>query len=76
MRTGIGYCITCKYDKCPTPGVKKKPGGNCSFWTDGENLLQVDEHWPCPDCDAILFIETADQHRCSAAGADLVRIGE
>lgn len=32
----IGYCTTCTYDICPTPSVKKKPGGNCSFWVNGK----------------------------------------
>lgn len=74
MSTGIGYCITCEYENCPTPGVKKKQGGNCSFWTDGESMPYVDEHWPCPYCDEILFIETAEQHRCPGMGTELFSI--
>jgi hypothetical protein len=32
----IGRCTTCTYDNCPTPSVKKKPGGNCAKWSSGK----------------------------------------
>lgn len=36
LSSQIGRCTTCIYDNCPTPSVKKKPGGNCSFWLNGK----------------------------------------
>lgn len=55
--TGIGYCPTCTYSNCPTPTKKGKPGVNCSHWTDGKPMPEIDEHDTCDQCGSVITID-------------------
>jgi len=63
---GVGTCKSCVRDECLQPKhAREHPEQGCrEGWTDGEVIVEIDEHWPCPDCDEILFTETADKHLC------------
>lgn len=65
----IGTCYSCVRDECLQPKqAKDNPQHGCrEGWTNGESIEEVDEHWDCPECGEILFIETADQHHCREA---------
>lgn len=68
----IGYCNTCVEPQCDQPRIKKTmascPKGLA--WTNGTVHDEISEHWDCPNCEEILFIETADQHRCEVVNDD------
>lgn len=52
----IGRCITCHQPNCPTPTIKDRGDGNCSWWTNGESIPQINEHEECPKCDSIMTV--------------------
>lgn len=53
----IGYCTTCQNTACPTPKVRNKADGNCSYWTDRKLIAEVSEHDTCSQCDAVISID-------------------
>jgi|GEM_PF-4374137 len=65
----IGTCYTCVRFACLQPKhAEQFPDQGCrEGWTNGEVIQDIDEHWPCPECDEIIFIETASHHQCGEA---------
>lgn len=72
-QVNIGYCTTCK-TSCPTPKVRSNPNGNCSHWTDGKAIAEVDEHGFC-DCGELMTIDNGRKPlKCEACEKQAVNM--